>query len=101
MLLEMLPHAPVLSLPDGLSIPLEQLICCLLYRHLPGALEDGDANGRVLFCALMWQLIARLCAQMNIADVDELAELARLYSSEIEYSEDNTCAILDRIAQHF
>ena len=98
-LLEMLPHAPVLSLPDGLSIPLEQLICCLLYRHLPGALEDGDANGRVLFCALMWQLIARLCAQMNIADVDELAELARLYSSEIEYSEENTVAILKRIAQ--
>ena len=98
-LLRLLPEEPAHVLSPALEIPLEQLICCLIYRHLPGALEDGATQGRILFATLMWQLVARLCRHLQTTDVDGLAELARLYSSEIEYSEDNTCAILDRIAQ--
>ena len=98
-LLALLPKEPTEPLSPALEVPLEQLMVTLLYRHLPGALEDGDTEGRVLFCALMWQLVARLCRHLHIGCIDELAELARLYSSEIEYSQDNTCAILDRIAE--
>ena len=100
-LLEQLPDEPAQEPEDWLSIPLEQLICHLLYRHLPGALEDGDVNGRIRYCALIWQLITRLFLLSSGSSLDDLVELARLYSSEIEYSDENTCAILDHIAQIF
>jgi len=101
-LLKQLTDAPAAPLPSSMEIPLEQLMCCLLYRHLPGALEDGDIHGRILFSALLWHIIARLCGTHLHAhgsvSLNDLVELARLASSEIEYSEENTRAILDRIA---
>ena len=97
-LLTLLPDEPRGALSPALEIPLEQLMAYLLFRHLPEALEDGDLEGRVRFCALMWRMAARLCMHLNIADLDAFAELARMYSSEIEYSEENTCAILERIS---
>jgi len=72
------------------EIPLEQLMVYLLFRHLAGALEDGDVQGRVVYCALMWQLLRRMLR-------DDLPELARLYSSEIEYSDENLDAMLEEI----
>lgn len=100
-LLEQLPQAPVHPMEDWLEIPMEQLMCCLLYRHLPGAMEDGDVDGRIRFCLLMWHLIARLCAQTGCKALADLVELARLYSSEIEYSDENTYAILERLSQTY
>ena len=97
--LNMLPNEPQKPLSPALEVPMEQLMCYLLYRHLPGALEDGDMQGRIRFAALMCQLVARLCRLNGCTTLDELVELARLYSSEIEYSDENTCAILDKIAQ--
>lgn len=70
--------------------PLEQLMVYLLFRHLAGALEDGDVQGRVAYCALIWQLLRRMLR-------DDLPELARLYSSEIEYSDENLDAMLEEI----
>lgn len=70
--------------------PLEQLLCYLLYRHLAGALEDGDLQGRVAYCCLMWKLLRHMLR-------DDLPELARMYSSEIEYSDENMDAILEEI----
>ena len=100
-LLKLLPNPPAQPLDSALEIPMEQLMCYLLYRHLPGALDDGDFGGRIRFAALIWQLIARLCRQSGVSGLEDLVELARLYSSEIEYSDENTCAILDHIAQAY
>ena len=72
------------------EIPLEQLMIYLLFRHLAGALEDGDVQGRVAYCGLIWRLLRRMLR-------DDLTELARLYSSEIEYSDENMDAILEKI----
>ena len=72
------------------EIPLEQLLCYLLFRHLAGALEDGDVKGRVAYCCLVWRLLRRMLRE-------DFAELARLYSSEIEYSDENMNAILEKI----
>ena len=74
------------------EIPLEQLMVYLLFRHLAGALEDGDVQGRVAYCALVWRLLRRMLR-------NDLSELARLYSSEIEYSDENMDALLDEIDQ--
>ena len=87
------------ALPESaLDTPLEQLAVYLLYRHLPGALEDGDYGGRLAFAALSVQLLRGLLAiKQAESTLDDLVELARLYSSEIEYSDENLAALLDAL----
>lgn len=79
------------------DVPFEQLTVYLLFRHLPGALEDGDITGRVRYCALIASLLRALLAAREHPDLDSLVELCRLYSSEIEYSDENVNAILDEL----
>ena len=83
-------HEPEQPVSPLWEIPLEQLMVYLLFRHLAGALEDSDVQGRVAYCALMWQLLRRMLR-------NDLPELARLYSSEIEYSDENLDALLEEI----
>lgn len=79
------------------SVAFEQLLVYFLWRHLPGALEDGDIAGRTAFSALLCRLVMAMFA-LEGGGMDELVELARLCSSEIEYSDENIGAILDEIA---
>ena len=95
--LNILKTAPQPQLDKEWDIPFEQLLVCLLYRHLPGTLDDGDAQGRIAFCALMTELIRTLFAAQPEQDEETLIELARLFSSEIEYSDENIGAILDEL----
>ena len=65
---------------------LSQLAVSFLFRHLPDAAEDGLLLSRVLFS--LWSV--RLIDRMTKTDsLNELADTARAYSSEIEYSDDN------------
>ena len=96
--LNALPDDP-LPLPDGWDVPFEQLAVYLLFRHMPGALGDGDIIGRARFCVLITRLLRTLLAVQPAPSLDALVELARLYSSEIEYSDENVDAILDELAR--
>ena len=69
----------------------------LLYRHLPGALEDDDIAGRVAFCVLSARVLSALCAAHEGCTLADCIEYARMYSAEIEYSEDNIAALLDAL----
>ena len=69
----------------------------LLYRHLPGALEDEDIPGRVALCVLSTRVLAALCAAREGCSPADCIEFARMYSAEIEYSEDNIAALLDAL----
>ena len=81
------PCAPLL--PESLSLPGEQLLCCLLYRHLPAALEDGCIQPRLVFVLRCWLLIAALTNAHRAASLPAFLSLVRLFSSEIEYSLEN------------
>ena len=89
----------------ALEVPMEQLLVYLLYRHLPGALEDGDVSGRVALVALVMDFLGRLCGlvlrEKGSLDVEDLIELCRMFSSEIEYSDENIDAILNRLHEIF
>ena len=74
------------------------LAAYFLYRHMPGALYDGAPYAHAAFAVLSTRIIRRLFAAAPKQDMDTLVELARLYSSEIEYSEENTDALLDLLA---
>ena len=69
----------------------------LLYRHLPGALNDDDVPGRVAFCVLSTRVLMALCAAKESCTLADCIEFARMYSAEIEYSEDNIAALLDAL----
>lgn len=85
------------------ALPMEQLLVALLCRHLPGALEDGDLMGRTALCVLCWRVIRHLlgvqAARQGNADIEDLIEITRMFSSEIEYSDENIDAILDWLAE--
>ena len=77
------------------EVPLEQLMVYLLYRHLPAGLEDGDFAGHLAYCVVMWWLLRHMFSYDQT--MDGLVETARLYSSEIEYSDENVDALMGRI----
>ena len=71
------PCAPLL--PESLSLPGEQLLCCLLYRHLPAALEDGCIQPRLVFVLRCWLLIAALTNAHRAASLPAFLSLVRLF----------------------
>ena len=83
---------PELPVDACWEIPLEQLLVYLLYRHLPNALEDGDASGHLAYCVVIWRLLRHIFSRCQT--MEGLVEAARLYSSEIEYSDENVDAIM-------
>lgn len=76
------------------DIPLEQLLVYFLYRHTADGLYDGRFRERAAFAALGVHIISMLFAVRGNMTMDELIEIARLYSSEIEYCEENIEALL-------
>lgn len=86
---------------ENWELAFEQLMVYLLYRHMPAALTDGDAAGRIAFCALMWALVRKLCAVHyavhGTLEMEDMVQICRMYSSEIEYSDVNADEILDRL----
>ena len=86
-------------LPRDMEKPAEQLLSYLLYRHLPGALDDGRFRERIWMCLLALELIFRVCALLPMEKTAALMEAARLFSGEIEYSDENIARILDRLSE--
>lgn len=79
----------------------EQLLVYFVYRHLANACDEIDLAARASFSAFSYQLLHILGAVLwttcgNFSFADQV-ELARLYSSEIEYSEENFDALLDAL----
>lgn len=83
------------SISDALQIPLEQFAVYMLWRHMPAAMEDGDMQGHAAFCVLSAKVLAALC--MENPTLEHCIEAARMYSSEIEYSQENMDALLDAL----
>lgn len=81
------------------AVALEQITYYFIHRHVSAAIDEADLRARLLFCVLSVFVISSICAsRTNDSDkysLELLADVAREYSSEIEYSEDNTNALLD------
>ena len=81
------------------ELAFEQLAVYLAYRHLADGLDDNRLCQRGAFVALGFKMIYRLCAlqysKAGTLSVDDIVEICRMYSSEIEYNDDNIEALLD------
>ena len=97
-ILAALPAETTLLQDAAYAVPLEQLLCSFLYRHIPGALADGLADARAAFAAASVRIIAAIAEghrrEAGSLTPDDLADIARMYSAEIEYSEENVQAML-------
>lgn len=74
--------------------PLEQLLVYFLFRHC--AAESGLEAESVMLCVLLWRIVRRIWAQEG-GGVENLCDIARMCSGEIEYSQENIDAIIDEI----
>ena len=89
-------------LPEGYDIPFEQILHYFVYRHLISAVDFDDASERLSFAVLSLRMIGaifRKCIDEK-EDLETLIEISRMYSGEIEYSEENTEAILNVLAEY-
>jgi len=77
----------------------EQLLVYFLYRHSPAALYDGDFESKVAFAVLSVQMLMWLCAAKDDVTFDDLLEFVRMYSGEIEYSDENPDALFTLLAE--
>ena len=74
---------------------MEQLLVYFVYRHFPAALEDGDIPSKAAFAALSAGLIHVLAALTG----EPVTELARMYSAEIEYSDENLWTLFETLGE--
>ncbi len=76
---------------DGAAegIACERIAEYFIYRHFASAEDRGEAARRLKFCCLSAWFIAALGGEME--------ETARMYSAEIEYSDENMEKIMDEI----
>ncbi|MBO4928175.1 MAG: flagellin lysine-N-methylase [Clostridiales bacterium] len=85
------------------ALEYENLLAYFLYRHLPGALLDGRFTERAVFSLLSITILEYLGAshftEKGDFTLDDQNELVRMYSSEIEYSDENVDLILDKISE--
>lgn len=99
-------YLELLNLPPSSSTlefetAFEQLITYFIYRHLSDGFYDMRINERLLFCVLSTKIIKAICGayydKHGVFEFENLLEIARLYSSEIEYSEENIEMLLNEL----
>ena len=87
-----LPDRPQAAQPhDAMA---GRLAAYFLFRHLPGALEDDRWEARIRFALWAADFICTISARRGDG-LALLADTARMFSSEIEYSDENTEALLE------
>lgn len=82
---------PLCELDGETSVAYENLICYFLYRYMTADATDWpDAmRTRTAFAVLCTTIIHAIHRATGGADLESLCEIARMFSSEIEYSEEN------------
>lgn len=82
------------SLPFEFDVPFEQISVYFVYRHLSKILDFYTLAEVAYFCVMSVNMIMSVCAyhrhQSGTLTLCDIAEFCRMYSSEIEYSEENT-----------
>ena len=73
---------------------LERFLAYLIFRHASEAYDEDDFCARLAFCLFGEQLLASLICSQGAKTLGDVSILARIISEEIEYSSDNTDALI-------
>lgn len=92
------------TLAEEYAVIYEQLLHYFVYRHFTKGVEDGRYYERLAFSILSIKIIdalGKICFQQKgIVTLEDWVEIVRMYSSEIEYSEDNMQELMDVLSTH-
>ena len=83
--------------PEGLDAYLERALAYFIYRHCTEAFDMEDFCVRLSFCLFCEGLLASMICARGAKTLNEVADLARILSEEIEYSDENTLALMDAV----
>ena len=82
----------------------EQFLVYLIYRHMANGFDEWEAAARACFAAFGYMLLrgmgAVLWTECGQFTQERQIELARLFSSELEYSQENLDAVLDILYEY-
>lgn len=79
-------------------IVFEQMLIYFIYRHLPDSIYDRWFDERIMFSILSTYVINVIYSQTE-QTMENLIDIARMYSSEIEYSEKNIDTLLKLLGE--
>ena len=80
--------------PDECKEYLERFLAYLIYRHSTEANDREDFCARLSFCLFCERLLASLICSEGVKAKEEIEGLSSIISEELEYSEDNTYALM-------
>ncbi len=93
---ELLLKKPPVSPPDFKEevwqIVIEQLLVYFVFRYMHKGIENDNIPAYLAFCLLSTEIIRRLCNTET-----DIFEVARMYSQEIEYCEENVDELMFEI----
>ncbi len=85
----------------GYDVEFEQLLVYFIFRHVSSSIDGIDLLIRAAFSFLSVKIIMSICLgvkkEKGQFTFNDLVDVARQYSSEIEYSEDNLNCIFNEI----
>ena len=82
------------STPKNHEKALERALAYFIFRHCSEVFDADEYRAALGFCLFCEKLLASLIVSENAENDGDAVELARILSEEIEYSEDNTDAII-------
>ncbi len=92
------------SLDERFSVAFEQLLVYFIYRHLADSADISDIAVRSAFAVLSLKIISGIFNMLKHGSSSEdfslLCDICRMYSSEIEYCEENTERLWDLILEY-
>ncbi len=80
---------------ETFSLYFEALASYFVFRHLSSALEDGDYVRKIKFSLLSCYILGALFSYYNPLSKEKMIDIVRMYSLEIEYSEENTRLLMN------
>lgn len=86
---------------EGRDEYLERFLAYLIYRHCTEAVDADDFLARLSFCLFCERMFASLLCTEGAKTLWEIAGIASIISEEIEYSDDNTFALMDCATDKF
>ena len=87
-------YSSLAELDKKFDAPLERALAYFIYRHCGKATDEYEFRASVGLSIFLTNLVRSVAKKLQIRDTDELSEVFRIVSEEIEYSEDNTENIL-------
>lgn len=72
----------------------ERLFAYLVYRHCTQAIDDEEFSSAFGFCLFFEKLFTSIVNSQNTKNPNDIFEIARILSEELEYSEYNTKTIM-------